>query len=510
MNIRNQRAKADIGDQVQPQPTAQPQPQPMPQFQPQPQPKFQFQPEPDVQPPVNPQANNNQQVENGADAHQEQVNDTLSKICQEVGIKIDGEMKVNDVDGKGKKRKTKVKTDNKSKEKGNKKGRKRKAEVQDGGVAKSIAMKKSDAIGGESDAIGDASNRSVQEMEVSDGSQQNGKKGVIDGKSRFTVNTIQKIDVPIAGNSEVPVEIQVASQSATSDQVVILLYDSSYPKITLVRRKEFEEDRTFFLTKVETNTLMSITDDLQEIIDNTDMEKQLNLSHKTYIQLTMYNGQKKVTFVTKTNAGRNFFFNFSVNEFLDFLLGVVNLKQRRNMLIEIEGNLNSPSKAIDGEKLIFCHQLVYNLLDTDMIRLIVDQKTGKPAEFTRTFVTPEDMYHLMDDAQVMTRKVTKITVQLPNPAWVAHAILRTLAGSGIQSTETSYTEVAASVQKFYEKVAPGYISPKQILDSSKNVVKSYFFYPDLFLNEIAGVIKNNYGTNEIVPKIEYLPTLPRK
>ena len=425
----------------------------------------------------------------------------MSEICRDVGIDVETDDKIDE--GKGKK-KRKPKSEPKSKKtEGNKRGRKRKNDQECDAATPGKSSKRDESL-----EFGEKNSKELNVIAQSECEKSDKTKPKNVNKT-CTVETIHEISVPLAGNiSDIPVEIEVASDSAANTQLCILLYDSTYPKISLVRRKNFENDRYFFFSKLETNTLIAMITDMQEMVSAKDFERKIHISHKTYIQLTLFNGLKKVSFVTRTSSNRVFFFNLSVTEFLDFVLGLINIKMRRDAMISEEQKINSPSTNNDSPKIIFYNELNYNLLHNNMINLITDPKTNFAITFTKNFASSDDMFRFIDDPKVSPKSIKKKTVELPTAAWVAHVVLKVLLGSGVDFSQTSYTGIAANVQRFFEKIAPGYVSPNEILQASKQVVKSYSQYPEMFQNEIIQILQEDYSPmtisndRDFTPKVE--------
>ena len=432
-------------------------------------------------------------VSSGIDSKDKaKVTDMLTSLCKEMGIITNNE---------GGKKKKSTKEPKKSVPKSNAKkgGRKRKNNSDECEVESK--MSKTDSERGE---LVDAPE---QEADAScSAALPEAKVVACESDLPQAGSVLKKLQIP--GNSDIPVELPV-SMDINGNRLVVELIDSSYPRISIVRRKEDAEDRCLYLNKTETNNLINVIEDMNKMIEVSDFEKKFYLSHKTFVTLNLFHGKKQVSFTTLTSNVRHFYFNLTVTEFLDFLLVLLEIRKRRNILIEMESELNkqqpkSLSDYADNQKLIFCYEVTYNMLEEDMITLKRNE-FGMTATYVKAFLNPDDMYDFLGESNITVVTIDKKTLLAPNPSWIAHVVLRLLVFSGVRYDEISYNSLAVYVANFFNKFAPGYLNDKHVVNSCKSVIASYKIYPHVFFEEVANILKDDHGEDMLQTNEDALP-----
>lgn len=284
--------------------------------------------------------------------------------------------------------------------------------------------------------------------------------------------------------SDFPCQIDISRDD--SCHCYLNFWESSYPKISLVRERTNEKSREFFLNKSETNQLLDNLVNLQGLIEKRDMASKIFLSSKMNVSLSMIGSQLKVTFTTRTSSSKMFFYNFSLVEWEKVFMKLVDIRKKRDFLAENESQKKNFFPEIPTCQYI--HELTYTILSNDLSENInCDEKLQ-----TKFFLTMAKLFDYIEDHDICVQRISRHYVSIPKPSLISQVLVETLKKNNCNIDELTAKNLAIYLGQFYNSVQPGRFSSHELENACRYTLETQTDCHQAFTQELYKIIQSDY------------------
>lgn len=122
--------------------------------------------------------------------------------------------------------------------------------------------------------------------------------------------------------------------------------------------------RSYFLKKSAFSSLLTKLEELQELIDNNDLEKRIQLCEKSSVGLTVYHSLQYISFQFRTSKNP-FFFNLKKQEWMTLHPILVKIRRDRDEKLKILRAHMDHSKPVQSAPQTTIYEIFYKYPDSD-------------------------------------------------------------------------------------------------------------------------------------------------